>query len=445
MRIFLSHSSRQKPLIREIRRYFPEHVDTWIDEQNLFIGDDVTQTLKSEVCEKSDYLLLFLDRDAAESDWVKKEVNWALEAERHNNRTILLVILVDSDALDKLGMPDLSQRRYLKCTDFSERSVEFVANSIVADLFALACRELENINNPNTETQIDLLKNADEFLDVIAQKCISILFPYRRENPISKESFFDLFQKNSNEEIAGITLSELLDELFERDLLPGVAFDGHELYVLEEHYRWKTQINLERKAAVARVAARSVRSGDTIAIDAGSATDALVKVLCARFVSRSLANITIVTNSMSAVEILLDTADIHGMNQHTCPFELFLVGGYVRPNTRALVNPDDGESGAFLKTLRKLGGADIGFVGVNGIDLKAGMTTHENIEVKNKQDIISLSKKTMILGDSSKVGIVEDRKFACFDDEISLVIDQNDSSKDLYDKLYDNCSEIILA
>ena len=445
MKIFLSHSSRQKPLIREIRRYFPEHVDTWIDERNLFIGDDVTKSLETEVSEKSDYLLLFLDRDAARSEWVRKEIRWALEAERQTNRTLLLVVLIDHDALDELGVPALSERRYLKCSDFSERAIEFTANSIVADLFALACRELETINNPSAETQVDLLRSADDFLEVMAQKCISLLFPFRQENPISKDDFFEMFQKSSNEEIARVTLAEILDELFEKDMMPGVAYDGHEIFIQEEHYRWKTQINSERKAAVARIAARSVRSGDTIAIDAGSATDELVKVLCARFVSRSLANITIVTNSMSAVEMLLDTADIHGLDEHSCPFKLFLVGGYVRPNTRALVNLDDEESGSFLKTIRKLGGADLGFIGVNGIDRFSGMTTHENIEVKNKKDIISLSKKSIILGDSTKVGIVEDQSFASFEDEVTVVVDQTPETKDLYDSLSGCSAEIILA
>jgi len=445
MKIFLSHSSRQKPLIREIRRHLPEHVDTWIDEQNLFIGDEVTQALQSEVSERSDYLLLFLDRDAAESEWVRKEILWALEAEQKHNRTILLVVLIDADALDVLNIPAINQRRYLKCYDFAERAIEFVANSIVADLFALACRELESINNPSTETQVDLLRNAEDFLEIMAQKCVSLLFPFRRDNPISKEDFFKLFQKSSNEEIAGITLSDLLKELFEKDLLPGVAFDGHEIFIQEEHYRWKTQINIERKTAVARIAARSVRSGDTIAVDAGSATDELIKVLCARFVSRSLANVSIVTNSMSAVEMLLNVADIHGLDEHTCPFRLFLVGGYVRPNTRALVNLEDEETGSFLKMLRKLGGAEVGFVGVNGIDRKGGISTHENIEVKNKKDIISMSKKSIVLGDSTKVGIIEDQTFASFEDEITVIVDETEATRALYDSLSKCPAELILV
>jgi hypothetical protein len=40
MQIFLSHSSRQKPLVREVMRNLPEYLGLWIDEQKLLFGDN---------------------------------------------------------------------------------------------------------------------------------------------------------------------------------------------------------------------------------------------------------------------------------------------------------------------------------------------------------------------------------------------------------------------
>jgi DeoR/GlpR family transcriptional regulator of sugar metabolism len=447
MRVFLSHSSRQKPLVREIRGFFPEHVNTWIDEKNLFIGDDINQALQVEVKEKSDFLLLFLDGDAASSEWVKKEVHWALEVEKANNRTMLLVVLIEPQALNDLGIPELKKRRYLKCTDYSERAIEYVANSIVADLFALTCRELESFHNPTTTEQINFVKTADEFLEEMAKRCLSVLFPYRRENPITIEDLLQLVMSSDNENVAGVTFSEMLSDLFSRDMLPGVAFDGYELYIQEEHYSWKAHINTDRKARVARVAARQVRSGDRIVIDAGSATDELVKVLCARFVSRTLTNVTILSNSMSAVESLLDVADLHGMDEHTCPFRLHIVGGHVRPNTRAIVNIDEGDSGAFAHAIRRFSGIDIGFLGVNGIDHAGGLTTHDKGEFNNKRDIIALARRSVVLGDSSKIGIVEDLRFGTFSEEVTVVLDQSPISQKLYDIVSDTggIAQVVLA
>lgn len=445
MKIFLSHSSRQKPLVREIRRLLPEHVDTWLDEQSMFFGDEVSRTLEQEISESSDYLLLFLDVDAAESDWVRKEVEWALAAEAALSRTILLVVVIEQRALHALGIDAIKDRKFITCTDFSERGVEFVANSIVADLFAIACRELESIQNPTTEKQVELIKGADEYLESASRLCINILFPYRSENPITKNDFFDLFQKETPEEVPGITISEVLDELFEKGLLPGVSYDGYELFIQEEHYKWKSRVNTERKAAVARVAAKKIRSGDTIAIDAGSATDELVRVICSKFTSRSLGNLTIVTNSMSAVEMLLNAADLKGFDEHSCPFLLYLVGGYVRPNTRAIARFDENEAGSFLSTLRHLGGADLGFVGVNGVDFSAGLTTHENAEVKNKQDIISSSKNALILGDSSKIGVVAGRKFSDFGDDVEVYVDKSAASEKLFEMARDGNATVVVV
>ena len=39
MRIFLSHSSIQKPLVREIKKRLPQHLNAWIDEERLLFGE----------------------------------------------------------------------------------------------------------------------------------------------------------------------------------------------------------------------------------------------------------------------------------------------------------------------------------------------------------------------------------------------------------------------
>ena len=82
MQIFLSHSSKQKPLIREIRKNLPEHLESWIDEEKLLIGDDISASLQSAIKVETDYLLIFLDAHAASSTWVAAELRWALQAEK---------------------------------------------------------------------------------------------------------------------------------------------------------------------------------------------------------------------------------------------------------------------------------------------------------------------------------------------------------------------------
>ena len=49
MKVFLSHSSRDKALVREIRSHLPEHVTTWLDEEELLVGQDLKISIKSAI------------------------------------------------------------------------------------------------------------------------------------------------------------------------------------------------------------------------------------------------------------------------------------------------------------------------------------------------------------------------------------------------------------
>ena len=96
LKIFLSHHSRQKLLVREIKRRLPEFIDIWIDEKDILIGDDLKGRIFQGIDEEADYVVLFLDEYAAKSLWVRKEIEWALEKETAQSRAILLPLLIDN-------------------------------------------------------------------------------------------------------------------------------------------------------------------------------------------------------------------------------------------------------------------------------------------------------------------------------------------------------------
>jgi DeoR/GlpR family transcriptional regulator of sugar metabolism len=113
---------------------------------------------------------------------------------------------------------------------------------------------------------------------------------------------------------------------------------------------------------------------------------------------------------------------------------LMIPGGRIRPNTQAIVAMEDRETSDIATLARCIGGFDLGFLGVNGIDAEAGFTTHDNAEARNKTDILQSCRRKVILGDSSKVGLTLEYKFACFDDDVTLVVD-NDQSNDLLQRV----------
>lgn len=146
MRIFISHSSRQKPLVRDIIHRLPNHVRSWIDEESLLVGDDIESSLENAIDLESDYVLLFVDEYAVASKWVKKEIQWALSIEYSRGRQFLLPIVIDQTAWSHL--PDeIRRKRYIECYDFSSIGIDTAVRKLETALFAIVSRDLERLKS----------------------------------------------------------------------------------------------------------------------------------------------------------------------------------------------------------------------------------------------------------------------------------------------------------
>jgi len=73
------------------------------------------------------------------------------------------------------------------------------------------------------------------------------------------------------------------------------------------------------------------------------------------------------------------------------------------------------------------------------------LTTHDNAEALNKLDLAAVSRQRVIVGDSSKIGIVLECKVADFDDDIKFVLDDDASSRRLCEVLGTRASKVVLA
>jgi len=60
MKIFLSHSNKHKPLVREIKSYLPEHLNLWLDEKELLIGDNISTSIQKTIQAETDYVVFLL-------------------------------------------------------------------------------------------------------------------------------------------------------------------------------------------------------------------------------------------------------------------------------------------------------------------------------------------------------------------------------------------------
>lgn len=135
MRVFFSHSSSDKPLLREISGYLPRWISAWIDEDELLIGAGLERSLREAIDVESDYLVLFLRRSTIESEWVRKEVAWAMEREAAINRVFVVVVLLD-DARDELDQLGLGDRLHIRLENHDRNGVESLAKTLTNHLGA---------------------------------------------------------------------------------------------------------------------------------------------------------------------------------------------------------------------------------------------------------------------------------------------------------------------
>ncbi|MBN1460118.1 MAG: toll/interleukin-1 receptor domain-containing protein [Armatimonadetes bacterium] len=140
MQVFLCHSSRDKCLIREIRRELPKRVNDWLDEDALVLGDPIPPTLERVIKTETDYVVLFVSSNSINSTWVQQELVWAFERERATGKHIILPVLLE-DVWDQVP-EGLRDRVYLPCLDQAIQSVRGLADRLRDQLASIVDRDL---------------------------------------------------------------------------------------------------------------------------------------------------------------------------------------------------------------------------------------------------------------------------------------------------------------
>ncbi|MEN2768440.1 DeoR/GlpR family DNA-binding transcription regulator [Ornithinibacillus xuwenensis] len=138
----------------------------------------------------------------------------------------------------------------------------------------------------------------------------------------------------------------------------------------------KSSINTQTKRQIAQFASNLIEEGDCIYLDAGSTIFQMIDQLPS--------NIVVVTNGLMHMNHLLERN-----------IETYLIGGFVKPTTKALIGRGAMES---LEQYR----FDKSFIGVNGIHPQFGYTTPDPEEAMIKNLAISLSREAYVLADDSK-------------------------------------------
>jgi hypothetical protein len=92
--VFLCHAHSDKLIVRRIAKDLQNYsADVWIDEAEINVGDSLIQKIREGI-DKMDYLAVFLSPESIQSEWVKRELDVAMNQEIEGRRIKVLPVLI---------------------------------------------------------------------------------------------------------------------------------------------------------------------------------------------------------------------------------------------------------------------------------------------------------------------------------------------------------------
>lgn len=94
-RVFVSHNSGDKGFVRKLVAALEDQgIRCWMDEMQIRDGELVVAAI-STAMEEIDLVVTVLSRRALESNWVRRELDWALDREIRERRTRVIPVVID--------------------------------------------------------------------------------------------------------------------------------------------------------------------------------------------------------------------------------------------------------------------------------------------------------------------------------------------------------------
>ncbi|MEW6225433.1 MAG: DeoR/GlpR family DNA-binding transcription regulator [Chloroflexota bacterium] len=188
-------------------------------------------------------------------------------------------------------------------------------------------------------------------------------------------------------EVSDMTVRRDLEILHDQGLLEKVHGGATAISALasyEPGFVAKSALQQDEKSAIAAAAARLIEPGMAIGISAGTTTHALAARV------GDIPGVTIVTNSLRVADVLHRS----GRRDQT----VILTGG-VRTPSEALVGP------FAISQLRSVH-LDLVFMGVHGMDARAGYTCPNLAEADTDRALIEAGRQLVVLADHTKWGVI---------------------------------------
>ena len=136
-KVFLSHSSADKPFVRELDRALRNFgVKTFLDERDIKIGEDIPQRIYQEIDESS-YVCYIISSNSINSEWVKEELSTAKMIEKERGGVFILPILIDDVELPT----SVKSKRYADFRNVKHIDPSSLSFRLSLEALGIECRD----------------------------------------------------------------------------------------------------------------------------------------------------------------------------------------------------------------------------------------------------------------------------------------------------------------
>lgn len=152
----------------------------------------------------------------------------------------------------------------------------------------------------------------------------------------------------------------------------------------------RSNLNINEKKLMAKLARSQVKSGQTLFVDAGSTTALLAEEL------KKLSGLIVITNSWDVAYALESCNQEEGSSGNN---EIILLGGKINPQLKSTFGK---------KTISEICKyrADMALLSPVGIDANFGASSYDHDEATIAESMVRNADKVLILADHSKIGKV---------------------------------------
>jgi DeoR family transcriptional regulator, fructose operon transcriptional repressor len=233
-----------------------------------------------------------------------------------------------------------------------------------------------------------------------SQRRLAILAEVRDRAAVSADDLsrqFAVSVETIRRDLRGLQEKGLLDRVYGGATRPsGRSSEGS--------FAARSTRNIDRKRAIAALAASLIEPEETIIIDVGTSALEVARAVPATFHGRVL------TSSVPAAMELSARRDV----------ELLLCGGQVR-------HGDGACAGAHAESFFAEFYADRAFLGSGGVHPDAGLTDYYPAEVIVRRTIIDHTAVTYVLADSSKLGVIAVHRVCPLDRLTAVLTDEEEN------------------